>query len=53
VIPNDKVKQYRSTYQTYHDPIYNDNYYKLGDCRSIIKTYGKKVNFPENQPFEI
>eukprot|EP01016_Furgasonia_blochmanni_P004704 TRINITY_DN11816_c0_g1_i1.p1 TRINITY_DN11816_c0_g1~~TRINITY_DN11816_c0_g1_i1.p1 ORF type:complete len:350 (-),score=30.12 TRINITY_DN11816_c0_g1_i1:166-1215(-) len=37
VMPEDGQKEYRSVYATTYDKINLDNYYKLGDCRNIVK----------------
>lgn len=30
-----------------------DNFYKLNDCRSLIKTNGEQLAYPESNPYNI
>ncbi|KRX02786.1 hypothetical protein PPERSA_02276 [Pseudocohnilembus persalinus] len=48
LIPDDGFREFRSEQNTKIDPINLNNYYNIGDQRCLIKTYGQKINYPEN-----
>ncbi len=47
LIPDDGFREFKSTVSTSYDKTNLNNFYKLNDCRSIIKTNGERLVYPE------
>jgi len=49
VIVDDKFREYRSVNKTAFDPLILHNYHNVGDCRPIVKSELKPLQYPEQQ----
>jgi len=53
IIPDDNYREFRSLSKTNYDIDNLNNFYKLKDCRNLIKTNGPRVKHVENNPYVV